>query len=85
MKVSFVTDFPVWLLGNSSLGASAVASIKVSLEPGLVALSLESPSEGRASPGTERPEMASCIGPPPGKCTSCLLARRLVKGFDTDI
>ena len=48
VKVSFVTDFPVWLLGNSSLGASAVASIEVSLEPGLVALSLESPSESRA-------------------------------------
>ena len=48
MKVSFVTDFPVWLLGNSGLGASAVDSIEVSLEPGLVALSLESPSESRA-------------------------------------
>lgn len=82
MKVSFVIDFPVWLLGNSSLRASAVASIEVSLEPGLVAFSLESPSESRASPGAERPEMA---GPPPAKYTSCLLARRLVRGFDTDI
>lgn len=41
VKVSPVTDFPLWLLGNSSL----TASVKVSLEPGLLALSLGSRSE----------------------------------------
>lgn len=52
VKGSLVMYFPVRFLGNSNLTVSDVAPIKVSLEPGLLALSLGSSSENGTSHGT---------------------------------
>lgn len=61
-KVYFVAYFPVGLLGNSNLEASDVASVKVSLEPGLLALSQGARLKAELPMGPE-PELGSSMKP----------------------